>query len=140
MPNSGAKLFQPIRVGNCELSHRVVLAPLTRYCADEAHVPTDLMVEYYAQRTCIPGTLAVTEATFIGPKAGGYDNVPGIWSDEQVIAWKKVTPSMLVRSSAEGIHPCFHIGRRCGSCARLLHFYAALATRANGHARYSRFA
>ncbi|OCB91219.1 NADH:flavin oxidoreductase/NADH oxidase [Sanghuangporus baumii] len=99
MPHSGAKLFQPIRVGNCELSHRVVLAPLTRYCADDAHVPTDLMVEYYAQRACIPGTLAITEATFIAPKAGGYDNAPGIWSDEQVDAWKKVVDAVHAQGS-----------------------------------------
>lgn len=90
MPNSGAKLFQPIRVGNLDLAHRVVLAPLTRYRADEAHVPTDLQVKYYAQRGSVTGTLLITEATFIAARAGGYEYVPGIWSDEQVEGWKKV--------------------------------------------------
>lgn len=90
MVNSDAKLFQPIRVGNLELSHRVVLAPLTRFRADEAHVPTDVMVDYYAQRASVPGSLLITEGTFIAAKAGGYDYAPGIWSDAQVDAWKKV--------------------------------------------------
>jgi NADPH2 dehydrogenase len=38
----------------------------------------------------MPGTLLVTEATFISQKAGGYDNVPGIYTDAQVEEWKKV--------------------------------------------------
>jgi NADPH2 dehydrogenase len=37
------------------------------------------------------GTLIITEATFIAQKAGGYNNVPGIWSDEQIDSWKKVS-------------------------------------------------
>jgi NADPH2 dehydrogenase len=47
------------------------------------------MVDYYAQRASTPGGLLITEATFIAPRAGGYDNVPGIW-DECVEDWKKV--------------------------------------------------
>lgn len=89
--NFDAALFQPLRVGNIELKHRLVMAPLTRYRADDAHVPTDLMVDYYSQRASVPGTLIVTEGTFIAPQAGGYDNIPGIWSPEQVQGWKKVS-------------------------------------------------
>ncbi|OSX62206.1 hypothetical protein POSPLADRAFT_1143778 [Postia placenta MAD-698-R-SB12] len=85
------KLFQPTRVGNSMLAHRVVLAPLTRLRADKAHVHTDLAVEYYAQRASVPGTLLISEGTVIAAKAGGYPHVPGIWSDEQVAAWRKIT-------------------------------------------------
>ena len=84
------KLFQPIKVGDLTLAHRVVLAPLTRFRNDDAHVPTDLSLEYYTQRASVPGTLLITEATFISPQAGGYTNVPGIWSDEQISKWKEV--------------------------------------------------
>ncbi|KAF5378539.1 hypothetical protein D9615_007079 [Tricholomella constricta] len=86
------QLFQPMKVGNLTLSHRVVLAPLTRLRATKTtHVPYTAMVkEYYTQRARTPGTLLITEATFIASKAGGYDNVPGIWSDEQIAAWKEV--------------------------------------------------
>ena len=85
------KLFQPIKVGQHWLGHRVVLAPLTRYRANKAHVHGDLAVTYYGQRATIPGTLLITEATFISAKAGGYDNIPGIWNDEQVVGWKRVS-------------------------------------------------
>ena len=89
-------LFQPIQVGDIQLSHRVIMAPLTRFRADENHVPLPFMVEYYAQRSSVPGTLLITEATFIAPQAGGYANVPGIWSEQQIAEWKKVHISSFI--------------------------------------------
>lgn len=91
-PSQDAKLFQPLQVGDIGLvGHRIVMAPLTRYRANSAHVHTDdLALPYYTQRASVPGTLLVSEGTFIAPRAGGFANVPGIWSDEQCAAWKKV--------------------------------------------------
>ncbi len=86
-----SKLFTPIQVGKSALGHRVVLAPLTRCRADAAHVHTKLAVEYYRQRASVPGTLLISEATFIAPQAGGMPHVPGIWSQEQIEAWKPVS-------------------------------------------------
>lgn len=90
-------LFQPIQIGDAKLSNRVVLAPLTRFRADNAHVHTDLGLEYYKQRSSVPGTLLITEATYITAQAGGMPNAPGIWSDAQIAAWKKVR--VLLRAS-----------------------------------------
>jgi len=86
------QLFKPIKVGNVELKHRIVLAPLTRYkSTKKGHVPiADLVAEYYSQRASTPGTLVITEAAFISPQGGGFDHTPGIWSEEQIDAWKKV--------------------------------------------------
>ncbi|KDQ09260.1 hypothetical protein BOTBODRAFT_137897 [Botryobasidium botryosum FD-172 SS1] len=85
------KLFQPLKVGNVTLKHRVVMAPMTRYRANDNHVHSQIALEYYKQRTSTPGTLAITEATVIAPEAGMYRNVPGIYSDAQVASWKKIT-------------------------------------------------
>ena len=85
-----SKLFQPIKVGDLNLEHRVVLAPLTRFRATAEHVHTDLGVELYRQRSSTPGTLLISEASFIAPKAGGYPHVPLIQTDDQISAWKKV--------------------------------------------------
>ena len=90
--NQDNLLFQPIRLGNVELKHRVAMAPLTRFrSTKKGHVPIDdIVVEYYRQRSSTPGTFLITEATFIAPQAGGCDHAPGIWNDEQIEAWKKV--------------------------------------------------
>lgn len=90
---SQPKLFTPVKVGDVTLQHRVVMAPLTRDRADKNHVPTPMMAEYYAQRGSTPGTLLISEATFIAPQAGGYPHVPGIWNDAQVAGWQCVRTS-----------------------------------------------
>jgi NADPH2 dehydrogenase len=89
------QLFHPIKVGNLSLQHRVVLAPCTRFRCDEKHVPLSHVPEYYGQRSGVPESLLITEATFIHAKAGGYPNAPGIWSDDQIAAWKKVLVPLL---------------------------------------------
>ncbi|KAI0665907.1 NADH:flavin oxidoreductase/NADH oxidase [Trametes maxima] len=92
-------LFQPIQVGDVKLGHRVVLAPLTRNRADNAHVHTDVGVEYYVQRGSVRGTMLISEGTFIAPQAGGITNVPGIWNDAQIAAWKKITDAVHAKGS-----------------------------------------
>ncbi|KAJ7439985.1 NADH:flavin oxidoreductase/NADH oxidase [Mycena latifolia] len=96
---STLKLFQPTRVGNTELSHRVVFAPTTRFRADTNHVPLPHVAEYYEQRASTAGTLLITEAAYIAPCAGGYTNAPGIWSDEQISAWKAITERVHAKGS-----------------------------------------
>jgi NADPH2 dehydrogenase len=89
------KLFTSAKVGDVTLQHRIVMAPLTRNRATKEHVPTDLMVEYYAQRASTPGTLLISEATAIAPQAVGYAHIPGIWNEEQVTKWKRVSSSQM---------------------------------------------
>lgn len=88
--STSSALFSPLKVGNVTLQHRIVMAPLTRFRGDGDHIPTEMMVEYYSQRASTPGTLIVSEATFIAPQAVGYEHVPGIWNEAQIEGWKKV--------------------------------------------------
>jgi NADPH2 dehydrogenase len=88
--NGVPKLFSPLQIGDMHLSHRIIMAPLTRFRADKDHVHHDIAAQYYEQRAETPGTLLISEATFIAQEAGGFDNVPGIWNDNQITAWKKV--------------------------------------------------
>jgi NADPH2 dehydrogenase len=57
------------------------------------------VAEYYSQRSSVSGTLLIAEATFIAPQAGGYPNIPGIYSDAQIVAWKKVTDAVHANGS-----------------------------------------
>lgn len=84
------EMFKPIKVGNMILPHRVVMAPLTRMRAIKNVPNGDLSSIYYDQRSKYPGSLIITEASIISAQAGGYDNTPGIWSDEQNEQWKKI--------------------------------------------------
>jgi 2,4-dienoyl-CoA reductase-like NADH-dependent reductase (Old Yellow Enzyme family) len=88
MPN----LNDPIRIGDMDLPNRVLMAPLTRSRATEDRVPTDLMLEYYVQRAS--AGLIISEATCISPRAVGYERTPGIWSNEQVAGWRRITDAV----------------------------------------------
>ncbi|TAQ87450.1 hypothetical protein B7494_g4228 [Chlorociboria aeruginascens] len=60
--------------------------------SDDDRVPSLLMKEYYGQRSSVPGTLIITEGTLVSPSAcGGFPNAPGIWSNDQVAAWRAIT-------------------------------------------------
>ncbi|KAF2280050.1 FMN-linked oxidoreductase [Westerdykella ornata] len=96
---STSRLFTPVKVGNVTLQNRIAMAPLTRFRADDNHVPLPFVVDYYAQRASVPGTLLITEATFIDPKNGGYPNVPGIYNQAQIDAWRKVTDAVHKKGS-----------------------------------------
>ncbi|KIW80307.1 hypothetical protein Z517_06922 [Fonsecaea pedrosoi CBS 271.37] len=94
-----SRLFEPLKVGHLTLQHRLVMAPLTRYRADDSHAILPMATTYYAQRSCVPGTLLISEATIISQRAGGYDNVPGIYTPEQIAAWKRVTDAVHAKGS-----------------------------------------
>lgn len=91
-PLADTDIFKPIKIGNNELKHRVVMPPLTRMRAlHPGHIPNpDWAVEYYRQRSQYPGTMIITEGVFPSAQSGGYDHAPGIWSDEQGKEWEKI--------------------------------------------------
>ncbi|KHO01880.1 Aldolase-type TIM barrel [Metarhizium album ARSEF 1941] len=91
---ASSNLFKPLSIGNITVKHRLALAPLTRFRVSDDHVPLPITVDYYRQRSHVPGTLLVTEATIISPLDGGQDNVPGIWNEDQINAWRKVTDAV----------------------------------------------
>jgi N-ethylmaleimide reductase len=104
------KLFVPIQVGAITLKHRVVMPPLSRLRAEwPSGVPSDLNVEYYSQRAS-DGGLIFTEATAISPSARGYRGAPGIYSDEQVTGWRRVTKAVHAKGGCMFVQ-LWHAGR-----------------------------
>ncbi|KAI5475271.1 NADPH2 dehydrogenase [Pseudohyphozyma bogoriensis] len=93
-------LFTPLQLGDIHVEHRIAMAPLTRIKADDDHVHTDLARQYYEQRAQFPGTLIITEATYIAPEAGGEANVPGIYNDKQIAAWKRIVDAVHSKGSS----------------------------------------
>jgi 2,4-dienoyl-CoA reductase-like NADH-dependent reductase (Old Yellow Enzyme family) len=102
-------LFEPLQAGVLSLPNRILMAPLTRSRATpEERIPTDLQVEYYRQRA--GAGLIFTEATSVTPRGVGYAATPGIWSDEQVEGWKKVTAAVHQAGGRIALQ-LWHVGR-----------------------------
>jgi 2,4-dienoyl-CoA reductase-like NADH-dependent reductase (Old Yellow Enzyme family) len=85
-------LFDPIRLGAVLCPNRIIMAPLTRGRATRGHVPTELMAEYYRQRSS--AGLIVTEATGMSRQGLGWPYAPGIWTEEQREAWQPVVEAV----------------------------------------------
>ena len=86
-------LFDNFKLGDITLKNRIVMAPLIRGRANNnEHIVTDLVAEYYKQHAT--AGLIITEVSQVSKLGVGYANTPGIYSDEQVEAWKKVTKAV----------------------------------------------
>src|ERR1700729_165076 len=85
------KLFTSTKVGALDITNRIVMSPMTRSRAI-GNIPNDLMAEYYAQRA--GAGLIITEGTSPSPNGLGYARIPGIFSNEQVEGWKKITKAV----------------------------------------------
>ncbi|MCC6329360.1 MAG: alkene reductase [Acidobacteria bacterium] len=86
------KLLETIKVGNQTLKNKMVMAAMTRSRADVNGIVGDLTVQYYTQRAS--AGLILTEAINISEQAFGSPLTPGIYTPEQIEAWKKVTKSV----------------------------------------------
>lgn len=101
-------LFTPLKAGALNLSNRMLMAPLTRARSDLAHMPNELMAQYYAQRAS--AGLIVTECTMIAPGTSAFVTEPGIYSPEQIEAWKTVTDAVHAKGG-KIVMQIWHAGR-----------------------------
>ncbi len=109
MTDDAAPLFTPVKIGDLTLPNRIAMAPLTRNRAIEPNtVPSPLAPLYYRQRA--GAGLLISEATQISQQGQGYVWTPGVFTDEQVAAWRKVTDAV----HEDGGHiflQLWHVGR-----------------------------
>ena len=92
-------LFEPFALGRISLRNRLVMAPMTRNRATADHVPTAIMATYYGARASMG--LLITEGVAPSADGAGYARIPGLYTVEQVEAWKPVTQAV---HDADGVH------------------------------------
>ncbi len=100
-------LFEATQAGSLHLANRIVMAPLTRNRSPGA-VPSALTVEYYRQRAS--AGLIVTEATAISHQGQGYADVPGLYGQDQLDGWRKVTQAVHA-AGGQIVTQLWHVGR-----------------------------
>tara|TARA_R110002111_G_scaffold185031_3_gene250954 strand:+ start:82100 stop:83191 length:1092 start_codon:yes stop_codon:yes gene_type:complete len=105
---SHSVLFQPFTLHDLTLPNRIVLAPMTRSRAGVERLPNQLMAEYYAQRST--AGLLITEATTISEEANGWNESPGIYTDEMTEGWKYTTDAVHEKGAAIFLQ-LWHLGR-----------------------------
>jgi len=101
-------LFDPLQVGELSLPNRILMAPLTRSRSGASRVPNALMARYYEQRAS--AGLILSEATVVTATGIGYADTPGIWSQEQVEGWQRVTRAVHAAGGRMFLQ-LWHVGR-----------------------------
>lgn len=113
--NKGAQipLLSSYKMGKFHLSHRIVLAPLGGFRSYN-FIAQPHAILYYSQRTTKGGFL-IGEASGISNTAQGHPNTPGIWTKEQIEAWRPIVDAVHDKG---GIFFCqlWHAGR-VSSCS-----------------------
>ena len=100
-------LFTPYKLSGIELANRVVMAPMTRTRTLE-NIPDELTALYYAQRAS--AGLIVTEGLPVSDEGRGYLYTPGIYSDQQLRGWRKVTAAVHAKGG-KIFAQLWHVGR-----------------------------
>jgi N-ethylmaleimide reductase len=103
-------LFQPLQMGDLKLQNRILMAPLTRSRAEDGHVPSSLMAEYYAQRAS--AGLIIAEATMVMEGNSSFWHEPGIYSETQIAGWRKTTDAVHAAGGLIFLQ-LWHGGRAC---------------------------
>lgn len=124
-------LFDPICLGALTAPNRILMAPMSRSRAARDHVPTAIMAEYYAQRAS--AGLIISEAIGISRQGLGWPYAPGIWSDEQVQAWRPITKAVHDRGGLISAQ-LWHMGRMAHSSVTGEQPVSASATATPGEA------
>ncbi|MBM0126390.1 bifunctional salicylyl-CoA 5-hydroxylase/oxidoreductase [Pimelobacter simplex] len=104
-------MFQPVRIGELELKNRVMLSPMDQYCAVDG-VPTDFHLVHLGSKALGGAGLVMTEMTCVSPEGRITPGCPGIWTDEQAAAWRRVTDFVHANSTARIGTQLGHSGRK----------------------------
>ncbi|KAE9366722.1 FMN-linked oxidoreductase [Stipitochalara longipes BDJ] len=102
------KLFSPLRIGNMHLSHRIIMAPLTRKRCP-AGIPGPFVAEYYAQRAT-QGGLLISEGMMVSVMGGNMHGIPGMYTPEHIRGWKVVTNAVHAKGAYMACQ-LWHCGR-----------------------------
>jgi N-ethylmaleimide reductase len=101
-------LFEPLSIGKLNLKNRIAMSPMTRGRAGKERIPNDVMANYYYQRSS--AGLLITEATVISKQGIGWIDSPGIYTDQMIEGWQKVTEKVKPTSTPIFLQ-LWHCGR-----------------------------
>ncbi|MFY0670802.1 MAG: NADH:flavin oxidoreductase/NADH oxidase [Aquiluna sp.] len=108
-------LFSPIKIRSLEIKNRLWVAPMCMYsCENQDGVVGDWHLVHLGARAIGGAGLVMAEATAVNPEGRISPWCPGIWSDEQIPGWKKVTEFIRSAGSVSALQLA-HAGRKAST-------------------------
>jgi 2,4-dienoyl-CoA reductase-like NADH-dependent reductase (Old Yellow Enzyme family) len=107
-------LFEPFRLRDVEFRNRIFVSPMCQYSAGEDGVPTDWHLVHLGSRAVGGAGLVMTEATAVTAEGRISAGDVGIWSEEQVTAFRRIT-SFIDEHGAVPAIQLAHAGRKAST-------------------------
>ena len=104
-------MFQPVRIGELELKNRIMLSPMDMYVATDG-LPDEFHLVHLGGKALGGAGLVMTEMTCVSPEGRITLGCPGIWTDEQRDAWRRVVDFVHTRTTARIGMQLGHSGRK----------------------------
>ncbi|PMC74656.1 NADH:flavin oxidoreductase/NADH oxidase [Brachybacterium sp. UMB0905] len=115
-------LVAPARLRTLEMRNRIWLAPMCQYMVETRDgVPTDWHLMHLGARAAGGFGLLITEATAVTPSGRISPQDVGIWNDEQVTAWRRITDFCHAQGAAMAVQLA-HAGRKASTWPALPQF------------------
>ena len=115
--NPPPPMFTPFRVGQMVVANRVVVSPMNMYSAKPGGIPGDFHLVHLGQFAMGGAGLVFAEMTAVSEPGRITPGCPGIYSDDQVAAWRRISDFVHEQSGAKFCLQLGHSGRK-GSTRR----------------------
>ena len=110
-----SKLFSAIKLRDLEIKNRLWVSPMCMYsCEQQDGVVGDFHIAHLGSMAIGGAGLVMAEATSVNPEGRITPWCTGIWNEEQVLAWKKVTAVIRSMGSRSGLQLA-HAGRKAST-------------------------
>jgi len=117
---SSPTLFKPLTIRGTTLRNRIIVAPMCQYSTASHGPSTGALTDYHIATLghyALKGAgLVFVEATGVQPNGRISPNCPGIWSDAQIPALRRVSDFIKSQGALSGIQLA-HAGRKSSTCA-----------------------
>lgn len=108
-----AALFDPISLRGVTARNRIWVAPMCQYSAEDG-VPNDWHLVHLGALARGGAGVVIAEASAVVPEGRITPADTGIWNDEQVHAWRRVTDFVRSQGALSGIQLA-HAGRKAST-------------------------
>ena len=103
-------LFTPLKIQSIEFKNRIWVSPMCQYSSKDGH-PTEWHFVHLGSRAVGGAGLVMVEATAVSPEGRISPDDSGIWSDEHISSFKRITDFVKTQGAVVGMQLA-HAGRK----------------------------
>ena len=108
------KLFTPYKIGNCEISNRLVVPPMVVNMNPDHGKASEQFIRYHEEKAKGGWGLIITEDYRVSEHAGGYPHIGGLYEDEQIPSHRRFT-DIIHQYDSKVFCQIYHAGRQANA-------------------------